>query len=274
MSRPMSDRSAVAPLGTGVPVPSAPAPALRATLALLRMELRLATRRGENLLVTIVIPSVLLLFFGAVPVLPTGTDRPIDFLLPGVLALAVVSTGLVNLGIATAYERHYGVLKRLEGAPLPIAAVPAAKLAAVAAIEVVQVALLGAIAGGVFGWSPGPTASPVVALAALVLGTICFASLGLAMAGSLRAEATLAGANALFLVLLLLGGVVLPLEGLPGPLESIGRVLPAAPLADLLRVGLGSAGAATAEGATESLAVLGAWSVGAAAFAVRAFRPR
>ena len=73
------------------------------------------SRRGENLLVTLVIPLVLLLFFGSTGVLATGG---VDFLVPGILALAIMSTGMVSLGIATAYERHYGVLKRLGGSPL------------------------------------------------------------------------------------------------------------------------------------------------------------
>ncbi len=83
------------------------------------MELRLTARRGENILVTLVIPVVVLLFFASVGVFPTAIGRPVDFLLPGTLALAVVATSLVNLGIATAYERNYGVLKRLRGAPPP-----------------------------------------------------------------------------------------------------------------------------------------------------------
>src|SRR3982750_3741520 len=96
---------------------SAPAPPIGATAAMTAMELRLTARRGENLLVTIVIPAVVLLFFASVSVLPTP-GRPVAFLLPGSLALAVIATSLVNLGIATGYERHYGVLKRLGGWPL------------------------------------------------------------------------------------------------------------------------------------------------------------
>lgn len=249
------------------------APAWRAVLAQTAMELRLTARRGENLVVTIAIPSVLLLFFASVSVLPTGAARPADFLLPGALALALVSTGLVNLGIATAYERYYGVLKRLGGSPLPRPGLVVAKLLAVAVVELVQLLLLVGIAAGVFGWRPGPAVDlPLVALA-LALGTAAFAGLGLAMAGALRAETTLAGANGLFLVLLLLGGVVLPVDHLPGPLEALARVLPASPLSDLLRTGLDSGvagGAATDPGA--ALGVLAAWAIGAVVAAVRAFR--
>lgn len=254
--------------------PRAPAaaPAARAIAAQTAMELRLTARRGENLIVTIVIPSVLLVFFASVSVLPTGVDRPADFLLPGALALALVSTGLVNLGIATAYERYYGVLKRLGGSPLPRAGLVAAKILAVASVELVQLVLLVGIAAGLFGWAPGPRADLGLVAVALVLGTAAFAGMGLAMAGHLRAEATLAGANGLFLVLLLLGGVVMPVDHLPGPLEALARLLPASPLADLLRAGFDSGLDGAAVDVPGALAILGAWAIGAIVTAGRSFR--
>jgi ABC-2 type transport system permease protein len=243
-------------------------PAWKATLAQTAMELRLTARRGENLLVTLVIPVVLLLFFGSVNVLPAGSGRPIDFLMPGILALAVISTSLVNLGIATAYERSYGVLKRLGGSPLPRAGLIAAKIVAVLVVELVQAVLLIAIAAVAFGWAPGAGASPVVAVAALLLGTLAFAGLGLLMAGALRAEATLAGANGLYLVMLLLGGIVVPIGQLPAFLADIARVLPAAALSDAFRIGLGGAGG----DALGPVVVLAFWGVVTAGLAVRTFR--
>lgn len=246
--------------------PSRPAPAWRAALAQAGMELRLASRRGENLLVMAVIPTLILVFFSSVSVLPTGSGRPVDFLLPGVLALAVISTSLVNLGIATAYERSYGVLKRLGASPLSRGGLIAAKILTVLVIEAVQVGLLVAIAGIGFAWSPGDRASVGIVLAALLLGTLTFAGLGLAMAGALRAEATLAGANALFLVFLLLGGVIVPLDQLPGPVAALASILPAGALSDALRAGLGGGDPAG------SLALLAAWGIAAATVATRTFR--
>ena len=248
--------------------PSPAAPAWRCTLAQAAMEVRLTSRRGENLLVTLVIPVVMLVFFASVDVLSVGVGHPIDFLLPGVLALAVISTSLVNLGIATAYERYYGVLKRLGGSPLPRSGLIAAKMLAVLAVEALQVTLLVTIAAAGFGWTLGPGANVGIAVAALVLGTLAFAGMGLAMAGALRAETTLALANGLFLVFLLLGGIVLPIDHLPGALEALARVLPASALSDALRIGLGSG----AGDALEPLALLAIWGVGAAVVAGRTFR--
>jgi ABC-2 type transport system permease protein len=247
---------------------SRPASLTAATLAQARMELRLTARRGENVLVTIVIPVVVLLFFATAGILQTGAQRPVDFLLPGALALAVIATSLVNLGIATAYERNYGVLKRLGGSPLTRGSLLAAKMGTVLVVEVAQVVLLVAIAVVLLGWSPGPGASIAVFVASLLLGTAAFAGLGLLLAGALRAEATLALANGLFIALLLLGGIVIPVSHLPGPLADLASLLPAAALADAFRVALGSAGADL----TRSLAVLAVWAVATVGLAVRTFR--
>lgn len=246
---------------------SRPSPWVLAAASQLAMELRLTLRRGENLLVMLVIPLLALLFFGSVDVLPKEGDRPVDFLLPGCLALAIIATSFVNLGIATAYERNYGVLKRLGGSPVGRGSLVAAKIAAVLIVEVVQAALLVVTAAGLLGWTPPPDTSVGVVLGAVTLGTITFAGLGLLLAGTLRAEATLAATNGLFLVALLVGGVVVPLGELPDAIAALSRTLPAAALSDLLRVGFGSAGDATGP-----LLVLGAWAFGGVSLAIRFFR--
>src|SRR5215470_14087344 len=121
---------------------------MRPLAAQLQVELMLTLRRGESLLITAVVPVVLLIFFGSI------VSTPPDFLVPGLLALAVMSTSMVSLGIATAYERYYGALKRLLGSPLPRISLIAAKTLAVLLIEIVQVVVLAAIARLMFGWSP------------------------------------------------------------------------------------------------------------------------
>ena len=247
---------------------SAPTPAWRSTLAQTGMELRLTARRTENVLVTIVLPVVVLLFFASTSIVPVTAGRPVDFLLPGVLALAVISTSLVNLGIATAYERYYGVLKLLGGSPLPRAGLIAAKMLAVLVVEIVQFALLFAVAVAVLGWQPTAGSSTPLIVVGLLLGTLAFAGIGLAMAGPLRAEATLAGANGLFLALLLLGGIVVPLDQLPPALAAVARLLPASALSGLLRIALGN----SAGDLASPVLLLAVWAVGASAVAARTFR--
>lgn len=229
-----------------------------------REEVRMTLERGESLLVTFGIPIFLLVFFTEVPVFPTGTGKRVDFLAPGVLGLAVMSTAMVSLGISTGFERAYGVLKRLGSTPLGRRALIASKVLAVLAVECAQVLVLGAVALAL-GWRP--TASLGLGLAAEVLATVAFAGLGLLMAGTLRAEVTLAVANGTYVVLLLVGGVVFPLSKLGG-LAGAARLLPAAALSDILHPTLGTGGS------VPGLAwiVLVAWAVLAPALAAATFR--
>jgi ABC-2 type transport system permease protein len=234
---------------------------VRGLVAQLRIELLLSLRRAESLLITLVVPVVLLVFFGSLAVSPP------EFLVPGLLALAVMSTSMVSLGIQTAYERYYGALKRLLGSPLPLISLLAAKALAVLLIELVQVTLLVLIARLAFAWTPA--GSWALTAAALTLGSLAFAGLGLLMAGTLRAEATLAAANGLYLAFLLLGGFVLPLERLPETVATVARALPAAALSDAARAALEDSG----QGALGPLALLAAWAVvgiGGAALTFRA----
>ncbi len=240
---------------------------MAATLAQLGMELRLTARRGENVLVTAVVPAVVLIFFASVDILPIPGGRPVDFLLPGSLAIAIVATSLVSLAIATAYERSYGVLKRLGGSPLTRGSLLAAKIGAVLVVETLQVVALLAIAWLVLGWSPPATANVALLILAGGLGTVAFAGLGLLMAGSLRAEATLALANALFFATLLLGGIIVPIDQLPQLLGDVAGVLPGAALSAVVGIALGGGGDAVLP-----LVTLSAWAVGAVVLAARTFR--
>jgi ABC-2 type transport system permease protein len=250
--------------------PAAASPA-RAIAAMTAVELRLALRRGENLFATIVIPTLVLVLFSSLAILPTGTGRPVDFLLPGSIALGVIATSLVSLGITTAYDRSYGVLKRLGGSPLSRAELVAARLLTVLVVEAVQVALLVGTAAVVLGWTVGPSGgSPILLVVAVVLGTVAFAGLGLLLAGTLRAETVLAVANVLFLGFLVVGGVIVPIEELPGPLAAIAAALPAAPLSELLRTALGPATAGV--DVASPLILLAAWAVAASGLAAATFR--
>jgi len=237
---------------------------VKRVLAQTKVEVLLTLRRGESLLLTLGIPVVLLAFFSTVDVLPTGTDEPIDFLAPGVLALAVMSTAMVGLGIATGFERQYSVLKRLGATPLGRPALLAAKTLAILGVEVVQVAVLVAVAAAL-GWEPSGSAVTVVG--AMLLATVAFAGLGLLMAGRLRGETVLAAANGLYLVLLLLGGMVIPVAELPGALRAVARALPAAALSDVLHA---ASTAASVPG--RAWVVLAVWAVAAPVAAAATFR--
>lgn len=238
----------------------------RAILAQIKAELLLTLRRGESLLVTLAIPLGVLVFFAKLETTtPDGYDDPVDFLVPGVLALAVMSAAMVSLGIATGFERRYGVLKRLGATPLSRRGLLVAKTSTILILEVVQCALVIGV-GVALGWSV--PAGVFAAVGLVLVGSVAFAGIGMLLAGTLRAEATLALVNALFLVLLFLGGMAYPIDRLPAVLRSLADVLPAAALSECLR-GVLVAGHGFPVG---SLVVLVAWATGAPLLAARHFR--
>ena len=231
----------------------------------LRQELTVMARNGEQLLLLLGIPILLLVFFSQTNVLPTDGLANIDFLMPGILSLAIMSTAMVSLGIATGFERSYGVLKRLGTTPLGTKRLVVAKVVATCCIEIAQLLTLIAI-GLILGWNPSSINLPSLLLA-LVLGTSCFAGLGLILAGRLRAEVNLAAQNGLYLVLLLLGGILIPNSELPKSIAWLAEVLPSSLLSELLRSIFGND-----ELKISDLASLAIWALGACVVAIFSFK--
>jgi len=245
------------------PAPGA-APRSRALVAQLAMELKLVLRNGEQLLLTVIIPTVLLILFAKAPIANLPKPR-IDFLLPGILALAVMSTAFTGQAIGTGFERRYGVLRRLGTTPLTRSSLITAKTAAVVGVEILQVGLLCLVAFAL-GWSPHGSVLPVVGL--LLLGTAAFSTLGLLMAGTLRAEATLAAANLVYLILLVLGGVAFPLTDFSSGVRDVLQYLPISALSTGLRHVLARGHGVPAR----SWLTLAVWTVIGGAAAARWFR--
>ena len=227
-------------------------------------EARLTVRRGENLLAMVVLPAAALW----VPRLPRARcSAAVESVLPGVLALALVASGLVNLAIATGYERGYGVLKRLGGSPLGRDGLLAAKLAVVGVIALIQVVALIGLATTMLAGSRVRVGRSWPSLVALLVGSATFAAIGLLLAGTLRPEATLVVANVLFLVALVLGGVLVPVPDLPAPLETIAFLSPVGALAEAFRAALG-----TGDDYLASVVVVAIWGIMAAVGTIRLFR--
>ena len=249
---------------TYAPQPGA-APLPRMVAAQTALETRLLLRNGEQLLLTLVIPLVLLGVLASTDIVDTGPGEPVDFLVPGIIALAVMSTAFTGQAIATAFERRYGVLKRLGASPLPRWALLVAKTGCVLAVETLQIALICA-QGLLLGWSPH--GSPVGVSVLVLVGTAAFSGLGLLMAGALRAEATLAAANLVYLLLLIGGGVIVPLDRFPDGVQALLELTPTAALSDGLRSVLVD-GAGVPWGA---VGVLAAWAVVSLSAAAATFK--
>ncbi|RCG29838.1 ABC transporter permease [Sphaerisporangium album] len=231
-------------------------------------EVRAVLRNGEQLLLTMIIPLLVLVGFSAAPLLEVP-GRRIDFVAPGVLALAIMSTAFTGQAIGTGFERRYGVLKRLGATPLSRAGLMLAKTLAVITVEILQFAVIAAVALAL-GWRPhgAPLEAFALVLVMVLAGTAAFSGLALLMAGTLRAEATLAAANLVYLVLLGLGGVVVPVTSFPHALRVVAEVLPITALTGGLRSILAQGGGLPAR----ELLILLAWAAVTLALAARTFR--
>ncbi|MDH2415780.1 ABC transporter permease [Nocardioides sp. CER19] len=249
--------------GTFTPQPGS-APLHRQVLAQASMEARLMLRNGEQLLLAVVIPVIVLIAgVKGGQHLDLHEDYPlVDIFTPGVLALAIMSTSFTSLAIATGFERRYGVIKRLGASPLPRLGLLAGKVLALVLVELVQLFVIGGV-GQLLGWSPEPGA--VGFLLAVVLGTAAFASLGLFVAGVLRAEATLAAANLIYLLLLAGGAVVLPASAYGG-FGSFAQWLPSGALGEAVRTAF-----LHGDVAWRDLGVLLGWAVVGSALTARTF---
>ena len=254
------------------PVSYAPAPGAAPLHRMVRsqalMETRLLLRNGEQLLLAVVIPLLVLIGGArAGAMIDLGDGPRIDVLTPGVIALAVLSTAFTSVAIATGFERRYGVLKRLGASPLPRYGLLLGKLGAVLVVEAGQLVLICSTAVAL-GWRPPLDLAAVVGAVVLVLlGTAAFGSLALLMAGTLRAEATLAAANLVHLLLLVGGGIVVPLDEYPPAFAAHLVLLPSGALGEGLRSTLDGGG----PGGVPVLVLL-VWTVAAGALTARTFR--
>jgi ABC-2 type transport system permease protein len=246
----------------------APAPLRQMVRSQTAAELRLVLRNGEQVLLSLVLPLGFLAVLVLVPFVTvdgasTRGERA-DFFVPGILALAVMSAAFTGQAIAVGFERQYGVLKRLGATPLPRSVLLLAKTLAVLVVELLQLALIGGL-GLALGWTPrGPL---LAALLLVALGTAAFSGLGLLLGGTLRGLTTLAAANLLWFVLLVLGGVLFPLSAF-GPAEGPLSLLPTAALSGGLREVLQDGVVLP----VQQVLVLAVWAAGGLALASRLFR--
>jgi len=208
------------------PMPAA-APRSRMLRAQTVMEFRLLLRNGEQVGLTLIIPLLLLVFFNLPLLYSVPAPRRIDFVVPSIMALAVMSASFTGLAIGTGFERKYAVLKRLGATALPRSVLIGGKTLSVLLLELVQLVVIG-LAGLALGWHPHGSPLPVLVL--VVFGTAAFGGLGLLVAGTLRAEVTLAAANLIWLVLLFAGGIAIPLTKYPPAVRDVLQYLPSAAL--------------------------------------------
>jgi ABC-2 type transport system permease protein len=246
------------------PAPGA-APPWRRVRAQARGEVGVLARNGEQLLVAVILPALVLIGLTRAHSPDLGSARRIDVLAPGVLALGLISSAFTGQAIQTGFDRRYGVLRMLGSTPLGRSGLLAAKALATAVVVLVQVVVLGGL-GLVLGWHPHLLGT-LPALLFLALGAATFVALALLLAGLLRAEAVLAVANLVWVLMLAGSAVVVPASVMPSPLDRLAPYLPSGALGDGLR-------AAFEHGRLDAGAVLVllAWLTAAGALVRRTFR--
>jgi ABC-2 type transport system permease protein len=210
------------------PAPAA-APRGRMLAAQSALEFRLQLRNAEQVGLTLLIPLLLLFFFNLPLLYSLGVARRIQFVVPSIIALAVISASFTGLAIATGFERKYAVLKRLGATALPRSVLVGGKAVSILLLELVQLVLI-CLLGLALAWHPH--GDPLLVLLLVVLGTAAFSGLGLLLAGTVRAEVTLAAANLIWLVLLFAGGIAIPLDKYPSSVARVLQYLPSAALSD------------------------------------------
>lgn len=247
--------------GTFTPAPGrAPMTALLARHT--RFEILLTARRGEALVLSMAVPVVAMLAAGLTDVIRIPGDDRLGWVVPGALALTVMSTALTGQAITVGYERFYGVLKRLGASPLSRSGLLLSKTAAIFALVLVQ-SLAVAGVGVAVGWRPH-LGQVVGALGLTLLATIAYSGIALVLASVLRPETTTAAATLLYAVMLAGGGAIFPIPGMSGA----GLLVPVAAHAEGLRAALLD-NAAVPAGCWFSL---GLWAVLSVYLAARTFR--
>jgi ABC-2 type transport system permease protein len=220
-------------------------------------ELRLLLRNGEQILLMFVIPIALLF---ALRIMQGGV---INEQVPTVLSVSLIATCFTSLAIGTGFERRAGALKFLATTPLSRVDLLLGKALATGALAALSFAAL-ASAAAIMGWRPDVD---LLSLGAFVfLGGGTFAALAVLLAGVLRAEAVLALANGIFVLLIVFGGVVFASADMPPAIGGVVSLLPSAALCDGLTAAL--TGGPLPVGA---LLVLVVWGAASALLARRTF---
>jgi ABC-2 type transport system permease protein len=230
-----------------------------------RYETMTMLRNGEQLLLMIVLPLMALVGLTVTPFLDGLGPSRIDVAAPGVLALCTMSTGFTGQGIATGFDRRYGVLRFLSTTPLGRAGLIAGKTVAVLVVLAVQVVVVGGVAV-LLGWRPSFPGA-ILGLLLLGAGAAVFTALGLLIAGTARPEATLAVTNLVWILFGVFGGITMPSTKLPSQIAGIVGFLPSGALGDAAR-------AAFVRGTLDlpAVVVLVVWGVAGGFAAIRWFK--
>lgn len=202
---------------------------LRRVLAQSGWEIRVLMRNGEQLLLAFALPliTLLALFAAVLPGMPTGDDA-----VAGVLAMAGLSSSFTAQAIVLGFDRRYGVLRMFSTTPLGSTGLLLGKAGAVVVMLTIQLVFF-SVAALLLGWNGMGLAELGLVVVFLLLGATTFVSLAVLFGGTMRAQAVIALANLLWVLMVFAGGALFPI-----PDGSWLAWLPPGALGDGLRAAL------------------------------------
>lgn len=193
----------------------------------------------------------------------------IDFLVPGILAMALMNSGVIGLSTAFTTYRERGILRRIKVTPFPLPSFILARILTQLIVAVAQSVILVGMAKAIFDLNL--RGNVFVILLAVILGALAFLSIGFAISGFARNTETAASyANLITFPMLFLSGVFFDVDSAPEWLQPITRILPLRFLVDALREPM-TRGNGIGEIWLDLVVLFGTFLV-AMAFAVRFFR--
>jgi ABC-2 type transport system permease protein len=230
-----------------------------------RLERRMFWRNPTAAFFSFVLPLLFLVLFGAIF---SGDQKTLNVIVPGILGLSVMSTTFNALAMNLTFLREEGVLKRIHGTPMPpVSYLVGLVMNAVsnAFVQVVIVVLAGRLFFGI-GW-PKDWLELVIFAGA---GVATLAALGVAFSHVIpNFDAAPAYTNIVFLPVIFISGVFYDVDTAPQFLRDIAQVLPLTHIIDGLSAALVTGAPITDH--IGDLAVVLAWGVFGAIFAVRGF---
>lgn len=248
---------------------------LRLVVAQIGFEQRSFWRNRTRAFFSVAFPLVFLVVFNAINgshhIAELGGISYATWFVPGVLAYGMIMATFTNLATSVAVSRDAGVLKRIQGTPLPNWVFMAGRIGSTlvtASVLVAATLLLGSVAYD----AQIRTSTLPGLVATIALGSVCFTILGLAATTIIpNADSAPAVLNLLVLPLTFISGIWMVLDGAPGWLEMIAKIFPVRPLAHSLQYAFHPA-TLGAGFVWSDLAVLAAWSVGGMIVCLRWFR--
>lgn len=236
------------------------------------IETKLFLRRKDDLFWTLAYPILMMAFFGLIygdQSWPEYGMRAIDYVMPGLLILGLMVTGVMTTAGGFAEEREKGIYRRLSLTPLKRSTLIAGQVIHRYLVILVQTVLL--LLVGILAFKVKIGGNYFLFWLLMTFGALCFLSIGFALTGFIKtARSATPICMTVFLILMFLGSIFFPLSVMPGFLKAVSNTLPSTHLGDALRLVIIN-GAGIGE-IWKPLLIVGGWTVACLAITMKFFR--